>query len=244
MVKFFSKELIYMLKTAVCLLTILALSFPCQAALLKGDPTKIVVAGKGIVKAKADVAYIMLGVERTEETATRAQEVAAIKMNNILASLEKAGIPKDKIETTRVRLSPKYEYDKGQRTLVGYTASNQIKVTVDKLEELGKIIDASIAAGATNVNNINFSVKDKAPFKNGALQKAFKDAQAKAGVIAAASGLVLDKIKSIQEAEARVIPAVSGMRAFKEAGAETPISPGKIEIRGNLTVIYECSPKK
>jgi uncharacterized protein YggE len=63
-------------------------------------------------------------------------------------------------------------------------------------------------------------------------------------VIAAASGLTLTKIKRIQEAGAQVISPASGMRAFQEAKSETPISPGKIEIHGNLTVIYECRPKK
>jgi uncharacterized protein YggE len=82
-----------MLKTLICLLMILALTLPSQAALLKGDETKIIISGKGIIKAEADVAYVTLGVERTEETATKAQKVAAQKMNNVLASLKKMRPP-------------------------------------------------------------------------------------------------------------------------------------------------------
>ena len=71
---------------------------------------------------------------------------------------------------------------------------------------------------------------------------------AKGPVIAAASGLKLSKIRSIQEAGARVIPPVSRMRTLAAEGvgaaAETPVSPGKIEIRGNLTIVYECSSKR
>ena len=247
MVKSLPKELIKMLKTSICLLMILALAFPGQAALLKGDETNVVVSGQGIIKAEADVAYVTLGVERTEETATKAQNVAAQKMNNILASLKKMGIPKDKIETTRISLYPQYKYDKGKRDLIGYTARNQIKVTVDKLDNVGKVIDSSIAAGANNVNNISFSVKEESSFKITALRKAFEDAKAKAETIAAASGLVLSKIKSIQESGARVIPSISSMRTLAAEGvgaaAETPVSPGKIEIHGNLTVVYECAKK-
>jgi len=92
-----------------------------------------------------------------------------------------------------------------------------------------------------------FSVKEESTFKNAALKKAFEDAKAKAETIAAASGLVLSQIKSIQEAEARVIPPVSSLRTLAAEGvsaaAETPVSPGKIEIHGNLTVIYECAKK-
>jgi uncharacterized protein YggE len=236
-----------MLKILACLLTILALSLPGQAALLKGDQTTIAISGKGIVKAMADVAYVGAGVERSEKTATEAQQKAAQKMNNIIASLTKMGIPKDKIETTRVSLHPKYEYEGRKRVFVGYTARNQIKITVDKLDDLGKIVDAAIAAGATNVDNISFSIKDEAVYKKAALQKAFNDAQGKAEIIAAAAGQVLEKIVKIQEAEVRVSPIV-GMRALAAEGvgeaAETPVLPGKVEVRGSLTVIYECSAKK
>ena len=48
------------------------------------------------------------------------------------------------------------------------------------------------------------------------------------------------KVKSIRETGARVIPPTSGIRAMKvEAAAETPITPGMVEVHGNLTVIYE-----
>ncbi len=242
------EELIKMIRNLICLLLAFSLILPANAALLKGDKTQIVVSGKGVVKAEADLAYIMVGIERTEKTAAQAQEIAAKKMKNILASLEKMGIPKDKIKTMGFRLYPKYEYDRGKRTLVGYTASNQIKVTIDDLDKVGKIIDTAITAGANNVGNITFTVKDEAPHKKEALQKAFQDAKGKAEAIANASGLVLSRIKRIQEAGAQVIPLVSGVRAMRAEGlgaaeVETPIVPGKIEIRGNLTVVYECDKK-
>lgn len=237
-----------MLKSLTALLLVLTLVSASSAALLGTDKPEIIIAGKGIIKAAADVAYIMIGVERTEATATQAQKVVAKKMNNVLSSLRKMGIAKDKIETSRINLSPKYKYDRGQRTLVGYTANNEIKVTIDKLENLGKIIDTSISAGATNVNRVRFTIKDEAPLKRAALQLAVKDAKAKAEIIATTAGLVLSKIKSIQEAAARVITPVNRTMAFKAegvgAGGATPISPGKVEVRGNLTVVYECNIKK
>jgi uncharacterized protein YggE len=246
---FRKKELAKMFKLSVCLLTILALALPSQAALLKNDETKIIISGKGVVKAEPDVAYVTVGVERTEKTATEAQRIAAQKMNNIQGSLKKMGIKDNKIETTRVSLQPSYQYEKGKRTLVGYTARNQIKVTIDKLDDVGKIIDNSISAGATNVYNISFSIKDESLPKQVALKKAFENARdkAKAEVIASAAGLTLKKIKSIQESGARIIRPVSGVRAMQAnemaAAPETPITPGKVEIRGSLTVVYECTQK-
>jgi len=221
-----------------------ALMLPSQAALFKGDKTQIIVAGHGIVKAQADVSYINIGVERTEKSASEAQKVVATKMNNVLASLDKLGIAKDKIKTTEIRLSPKYEYVERKRTLVGYTANNEINVTLDKFAILGRIIDTVIAAGATNISNINFSIKNDAAAKKAALQQAFNNAKEKAETIAAAGGLVLKRIKTIQEAQAQVMPR--GMQAFKSEAleSETPVLPGKIEVKANIAVVYECDQAK
>jgi len=236
-----------MLKTFICLFGVLALALPYPAAPLEDEETTIAVAGKGVVKINPDVVYLWTGVEKTEKNAQEAQKVVIQKINDILASLSKMRIPKDKIETTRVTLQPEFKYDKGKRTLVGYTARNQIKVTIDKLDDVGKIIDISIASGATNISNIMFSVKDETPYKKSALKKAFDDAKAKAEIIANASDLILTRIKRIQEAEAQLISPVRGIRAFQAearvGGAETPVLPGKLEVHGNLTVIFECKRK-
>jgi uncharacterized protein YggE len=157
------------------------------------------------------------------------------------------GMTKDKIETTRVTLQPEFKYDKGNRTLVGYTARHQIKVTIDKLDDVGKIIDISIASGATDINRIIFSLKDETPYKKSALKKAFDDAKAKAEIIASASDFILTRIQRIQEVEAQIIAPVRGGLAFqaeaRAGGAETPVLPGKLEVQGNLTVIFECKRK-
>lgn len=223
---------------------VFALVLPSQAALFKGDNTKIIVAGIGVVKAPADVSYINIGVERTEKSASEAQKIVAGKMNNVLSSLDKLGIPKDKIKTTEIRLSPKYEYVERKRTLVGYTANNEINVTLDKFDILGRIIDSVIAAGATNISNINFSIKNDAAAKKSALQQAFNNAKEKAETIAAASGLVLKRIKTIQEAQAQVM--ARDIQAFKTEAieSETPVLPGKIEVKANITVVYECDQAK
>ena len=232
-----------MLKIIVALIITLSLMVPSGALAPQSDATEIIVSGMGIVKTEADLSYINVAIEQTEETASQAQNRAAQIMKNVLAALRNAGIQKDKIQTTSFRLNPKYKYEKGQSNLIGYTATNQIRVTLDDLTKVGNIIDTAITAGASNVSNVTFTVKDDAPHKNAALKKAFNNAKEKAQTIAAASGLALKKIKVIQESGAQVIQPYLGVRAMKaESGmeAETPIVPGKVEVRGSLTVVYEC----
>jgi uncharacterized protein YggE len=204
---------------------------------------EIVVSGKGIIEAKADLAQIDIGVEQTDKSALKAQQTTSQNMQKVVAGLKNIGIPKDKIQTEQINLFPQYRYDNRQRTLIGYTARNIVRVTVEKLDLVGKIIDTSISSGANNINSIMFSVKDESPFKRDALKKAYENAKGKADEIAKVSGLTIAKIKQINEEGAQIFPQVQKLAEYRAegiGGAETPVSPGNIKIQGSLTVIYEC----
>jgi uncharacterized protein len=233
-----------MLKIIITLMITLSLIIPVNALSQNNDATRIIVSGKGIVKTKADLSYINIAIEQTEKTASQAQTEAANTMKNVLSALKNTGIPKDKIQTTSFRLNPRYKYEKGQRNLIGYTATNQVRITLSDLGRVGKIIDTAIAAGANSVNNVIFTVEDDAPHKRTALKKAFNNAKEKAKSIAAAAGLTLKKVVNISESGAQVIPPNLGIRTMKAEGVAntgaTPIVPGKVEIKGSLTVVYEC----
>ncbi|OGC25010.1 hypothetical protein A2291_01680 [candidate division WOR-1 bacterium RIFOXYB2_FULL_42_35] len=229
-----------MLKTFACLFLTLILLSPVQAIASKTDLTQIIVTGQGGVQATADLVYITLGVNQTEGSAKQAQETAAKKMYKILEKLDLIGISKKQIETTRVNLAPQYKYEGGQSTLTGYSAENLVKITIDNLDQVGNIIDSAIAAGANKVNNITFTLKDSSAHENMALDMAFKEAKAKAESLAAVAGLTLVKISSIQEAGATVRDDARAFMASKESSGSTPVVPGKIDVVGNVTVIYEC----
>ena len=224
----------------IVLLMLCSLAVPVPAATTRSDDgCQIIVSGKSLITAKADQAEVNLGLEQIEKTADLAQANAAKKMKNILSALQKLAIPKDKIETTWLNLSARYEYNQGASRLVGYTANNQIRVTIDELDKTGQIIDAAINAGANNVNNVSFSLKDDKAQKKQALEKAFADARDKAEALASVSGLKLERIEQIREAQSEITPVYNaGVRAMKVEAAETPIIPGNIEIRGETTVAF------
>ncbi|MBN2057632.1 MAG: SIMPL domain-containing protein [Candidatus Saganbacteria bacterium] len=237
-----------MQKTVAALLCLLFLAGSGQAAPLKGEATDLTITGQGEIKVPPDIAHISIGVERTEKTAVEAQQTVASKMSAILSSLEKLGLNRDEIKTSQASLYPQYKYDRGERDLIGYTARNEIDVTVTELTELGKTIDTAISAGATNINHVTFGLKSDAPVKKAALQQAFTEAKGKAEIIAAAAGLTIIGIKSIRETGAQVVPQVNRSIAFAADGrgggrSETPISLGKVEVRGSLTVVYEAKEK-
>jgi uncharacterized protein YggE len=221
---------------------------PCPispAQEVKDSSQVLSVSGTGVVQVEPDLAYVRLGVQVRRPTAQEAQRGNAEIMAQVLQSLEKAGLPREKLKTAVFALFPEEEFGpKGVRTgKLTYQATNTVVATIDKLDEVGKIIDAGLAAGATNVEGVEFTLKNESKFQQEAYQKAVADARKKADAIATAAGLQIKSIRSISEPEGPGPPVqplnrrVMAMEA--SAGvAPTPIISGKIEVRASVRIDF------
>jgi uncharacterized protein YggE len=130
------------------------------------------------------------------------------------------------------------DYTTGGSRLKGYLARNQVEARVDNLEFLSKVMDASIASGATSITGLRFDVKARAQHEREALRNAVQDATERATAIAAGAGRSLGPIVRIQEqrmssAPYRVTTGGAGGGQGGRGGQQdaTPITPGEIEIR-------------
>lgn len=218
------------------------IAFGASASILKEDQT-VSVTGTGVVQVAPDTATVRLGVEVVKKTAQESQAENAGAMQKILAAIAKLDIPKEKIQTSGFYIWPETKYEPNQPPrIVGYRCNNQVRVTIEDLSKISKVIDAGISAGANNVQGIQFSIKDDSESKKSALDKAVKDASAKAQAIANAAGIKIKSVKNIIESGAAVPINLefSGARAMGAGGAETPVSPGLMEVRGNVTVVYRA----
>src|SRR3954471_669975 len=122
----------------------------CCALLLTGvSQASITVTGTGKVKYVPDVAHLSFGVSHEAKTAAEAWQKNAVVVKKIFESLKALGIADKDVQTNNVNVSPKYVYEKDKEPrLVGYVASYDLTVTVRKLTETGKVLDAAVEAGA------------------------------------------------------------------------------------------------
>jgi uncharacterized protein len=189
------------------------------------------------VKRAPDQAWVSIAAEARAATPAEAQRMGAAAMTAVQSALTKAAIPADVVRTTGYSLRPDMEYVNGRGRVRGYIANNQIEVRVDDLATLGTVIDAAGASGATSMSGLRFDVKDRATVEREALRLAVQDAMARARAIAAGAGATLGPILRIDEQGAAPppIPAMT-MRLASEAGPTTPVSPGEIEIRAQVTL--------
>src|SRR5688572_20320836 len=115
----------------------------------------IVVNGNAQIEANPDAATVRLGVVRQESSAQSAQEQANRAVQAMLAEITKLGIPAQRIQTSRLTLSPVYapprpEFRDAPR-IAAYSASNIISVELDNLAQVGPVIDAGLRTGTNQL---------------------------------------------------------------------------------------------
>ena len=103
----------------------------------------------------------------------------------------------DYIKTADFSANPVYIYKDKKRVLDKYEVSNRVIVHTKSIDKVGKMIDNSIASGATNVDNLTFSVSNYEAQCNDLITIAAKKAKTRAEIIARAMNSAVTGISSV-----------------------------------------------
>ena len=206
--------------------------------------TDITVTGSGEALVTADTAVVNLGVRMADRDVLKAQAAVNEAVAAIRDALEADGIPADDINTGFIMIYTSYESGSFGAQEEKYVAQNTLSIRVTDVAMAGRVIDIAFSAGANSLDGISFSASDTEAAKAEALRAALKDAQAKAEVLAAASGLQLRGIEEIREGGTYSFD--SGLNNFsREAAAEakasdTVIRAAKLTVSATVTVTFEA----
>ena len=212
-------------------------------------PGRLSVSGEGRVAAAPDMATVSLAVSRETETASEALRATSEAMAEVLAALREAGLEERDVQTTDVSLSPVYERDSSIRpererpTIVGYAARNGISVRVRDLDLLGEVLDRTVDLGVNEGGGLVFGNSEVDALQSEARALAVGDAVARAEAMAAAAGVELGRLVSLQEGGGFVPPP----RPFETrmAAAEAvavPIAAGESETVARVNAVFEIGP--
>lgn len=211
------------------------LSFVSPA--LAGGP-KITMTGQGAVAVRPDLAEISVGVSTEARTAAEALQANAVQMNQVFALLSQQNIDKRDIQTSQFSVHPQWSnqqtsYDKPLE-IIGFVATNIVRIRVREIAGLGGVLDALTGAGANRIDSISFSVADPAPYLDEARKRAVADALHKAELFARAAGRALGEIEEISEVQAEAQPMfkVEAMRMMDSS----PIAEGEQVISAEITI--------
>jgi uncharacterized protein YggE len=209
--------------------------------------TDIGVTGTGSVFAKPDTAIATVGVEITGSTLAQATSDASTRMTAVLDKIKSLGVDSKDIATTSYTVNPITSNPKEGETpqITGYHVSNIVQVKIRKLDDVGRILDAAIAAGANSLNSLYFSVDDPSSFQKDARTQAVNDAMAKAKTLADAAGVKLGPIISISENVSGPRPIFDRVAAPAAiglgAGAPGPVETGQTEIMVNVEMHFQIA---
>jgi uncharacterized protein YggE len=222
-----------------------------QAQQDRGYPAMsgLVVQGAGEVRVKPDIARLDLGVQTQNADSTKAAQENAARTDAVVKAIRATGVAESDIQTSGYSIFPQYENQPGKNpTITGYQVSNTVRVTVRKIGDTGKAIDAATKAGANFGGGISFDVNDadKQKALDEALAKAVADARRKATTLAKAAGVSDITLVSIEEGSGSPIrpPYPVARMEMAKADVETPISPGEQSLTASVTLRYAFTPTK
>lgn len=205
------------------------------AAACTPEEEALTVDGRAEVSARPDAVRLRAGVSSQAETLDQAQAKTSATAQRVIDALRALDEPGLELRTEAVELEPVYGptpegAEAGLPPIVGYRARNAVIVSVldappDRLAEIAsRIVDAAQRAGATELGGIELFLADEAAARDQALAEAVDDAERAARAMAAAAGLRVVRVLSIEaNEEPRIMPLA--MRAGAEAAADMPKAP-------------------
>ena len=215
--------------------------------------THITVIGDSQAKISPDTAVITFAVVTQSKLAVDAQQQNAQKSDAVKRAVEAiTADAKTEIKTSDYNLSPEQDYYSGKMPkILGYEVKNTVTVSIDKLDRVGAIIDAATAAGANNVEGIQFVISEASPAQGEALALATKQAMAKAEAVARSlNGKI---VRVVQTIEGGVPPQMvdasytgnantaANMMMDMKPPVSTPVQAGALVIRSQVVLVVEVS---
>ncbi len=206
--------------------------------------TTLNLSASGEEKIAPDTATISLGVTSEAPTAARALSDDAAQMSQVMAALKAQGVPTKDIRTSGLNLNAQYVYAQNQPPkLTGYHAADQVTVTVHDLAKVGALADATVGAGANQLNGISFSLADATAAENAAREKAVRALAAKAELYARATGYRVARLVSLSEGGSEGFQPLAApmMAKARIQGVPTTVAPGELTVRVEISGLYELA---
>ena len=215
--------------------SLLLLMLCCCAMAAQTAVPSVQANGSATIATNPDQAQLDVGVVTNGATAQDASQQNANLSNTVQAALRKVLGSTGTLQTVSYYVTPRYSNSPNQPSvIVGYTASNTVRVTTTNLSQIGLLIDAANQAGANSVGGLSFGLQNPEPYVEQALTQATKQATAHAVAIAAGLGGKLGAVLSAQEGSSYV-PIVVGT-AGGGAAVTTPVQTGVVTVYATVTI--------
>lgn len=226
-----------------------AAAAPLAQADVPPDRRSVTVSGRGEVSTTPDRARLSMSVEITKPELRAAQAEVNRIVREYLAQVRALSIKDEDISTAGLSIRSEYDYSPKGRRFVGYHVSRGIEVVVGDLDKIGDVLLRATAAGINTVSDPQLESTKAEDLQRDALAKAAADARAKASVLAAAMGVKLGSVHTLNantEYNAPPVFAAPRMKTLamaadaQESGNEQiGFAAGEIKFTATLTADFD-----
>lgn len=211
-----------------------------------GRETLLSVNASSTTRSAPDLAVVTLGVVARGATAQAAQQAQSERMSAVMVATRAAGVEDSEVQTVGYSIEPQYTYPRNAAPRVtGYVSRNIVTVRMRDLSAVSRLIDATVAEGANELNGIQFTYQDEEASREAARAQAVETARARAERYATAAGMRVVGIDSITEPGGAIPPErrrdgfiPAPMAVSLEQSANLAIRPGELDNPASVTVVF------
>lgn len=208
------------------------------------DGAEITAQGTAEIAAEPDMFTIVSNVSITEGTVARAQESVAAVIESATAKLIELGALEEDIVTENFSYYPEYDYSSstGNPKLVGYRVNHSLRVTCRDLGMLDSVMGVLTDSGMTETWDVSFDISTRSELYRQALALAIGAAREKAETMAAAGGLTVTGIDSIQERSSGDVARYANAEdtVLLTGAKASGIRSGDVSVSASVTVVFEA----
>jgi uncharacterized protein YggE len=206
------------------------------------DP-EITVIGVGETRLTPTFAVVMIAVTTRANTAAEAAAQNAAKVASTFSAVRAAGVTAENLTNQGYSVEQGYD-DKGRRN--GFAARNSIRAQIEGTEQAGKVIDAALAGGATDIASVQFGAPHLEEARRTAMTEAVRQARADAETLARAAGGSLGRLISLSAGASmpREYGQMVQLTSAMTAGPSVPtvLSPRELIVNAQATARWEFIP--
>lgn len=239
------------MRLSICAFSILFLLHAASAAAQQVPiEPQISATGRGEVRVKPTRAVIVFTVQARGETAAVAAAENAKLVAGTIRSLSSAGAKSEDISNPGYNVAPDYEFTTTGRKQNGFVATNSIRVEIPKIADVGRIIDAGLSGGATQVGSAQFLGDRMEDSRRAALKLAVQAAKDDAEIMADAAGGRLGRLLSVTGGgvsgplEGGMVRGGLASSAPASVSAPTSIALPDLTVVSTATARWEFIPRK
>jgi uncharacterized protein len=213
-----------------------------QAPAVSAPRPQIITSATGEAQLAPDRAAVYIGAQTRATSAAVAVRDNAQRQRAIIDALVGLGIPRSQISTEDYSVTPDTRFDPPTQktTVTGYVVSNVVRVELQRIDQVGTVLDAALAKGANQINSLEFFASNSDSARHEAFAQAVSRARGDAEAIARAAGGTLGAVLEMASTGPGPRPVFRTLNA--SLPGPTPIEPGQQRVQVAISARFEYVP--